>query len=80
VTDEPPRDPDLPVFGTEEEKAADDQAIIAALTSMSPQTIDELAANTSIERAWVGLAVGRLQRTGRIKVRVEDGTEYVLLA
>jgi hypothetical protein len=78
VTDQPPPD-DASISGTEEEQAADDEKVLVALASHSPQTFEELAMNTSIEPAWVGLAVGRLQRSGRVRLRVQDGTEYVLL-
>ena len=78
MTDQPP--PDEPsIFGTPEERAADEAEILAALRLMPTQTFKELAGNTSIDPGYVRLAVGRLAGQGLVDVNLRDGTEYVTL-
>jgi hypothetical protein len=79
VSDQPPSDDDFPILGTPEEQATDDEKVLQALRLVSPQTSEELAGNTELEPAMVGLAIGRLARSGGVRIRPQAGADYVLL-
>ena len=79
MSDQPPSDDDFPILGTPEEQATDDEKVLQALRLVSPQTSEELAGNTELEPAMVGLAIGRLAGQGLVDVNLRDGTEYVTL-
>jgi hypothetical protein len=78
MTDQPP-DGDLAALGTPEEQATDDEKVLEALRLVSPQTSEDLAGNTELEPTMVGLAIGRLARSGGVRIKPQAGAEYVLL-
>lgn len=78
MTDQPPGG-DLSALGTPEEQATDDEKVLEALRLVSPQTSEDLAGNTELEPTMVGLAIGRLARSGGVRIKPQAGAEYVLL-
>lgn len=77
MTDKPVDD-EGSILGAEDEQAADEK-VLEALRLVSPQTSEELAGNTKLEPAMVGLAIGRLARSGGVRIRPQAGADYVLL-